>query len=108
MSRSATSMFVANVRGTAPRTWDSWAKLAVAAGIVLRCWWTLVRHVPLDHIDGSTDIQAYVGRAVDLVTGQPLGPLDALLPPGTHLLLAGPLFLFGANRSGLWADAMLW
>ena len=33
---------------------------------------------------------------------------DAFFPPGTHALLAVPMTLFGTERAGLWAGAVLW
>jgi 4-amino-4-deoxy-L-arabinose transferase-like glycosyltransferase len=51
---------------------------------------------------------AYVERAEGLATGAELTRFDAFFPPGTHMLLAAPMTLFGTDRAGLWAGAVLW
>jgi 4-amino-4-deoxy-L-arabinose transferase-like glycosyltransferase len=68
--------------------------------------WTLVMHPPFEHV--YSDMQGYVDRATGLVETGEIDRSDAFYPPGVHILLAGPLAVFGADRSGLWAAAVLW
>ena len=50
-------------------------------------------HPPLDYV--YSDMQEYVERAVRLTDGSDLDRGDTFFPPGTHILLALPLWLFG-------------
>jgi 4-amino-4-deoxy-L-arabinose transferase-like glycosyltransferase len=86
--------------------WDKLALAAVLAGAVLRVVWGLVIHPPFDFL--YSDMGAYVARAQRLATGADLQRYDAFFPPGTHMLLAAPMTLFGTERAGLWAGAVLW
>src|ERR671910_707713 len=86
--------------------WDKLALAAVLAGAVLRVAWGLVIHPPFDYL--YSDMAAYVARAQRLATGADLQRYDAFFPPGTHMLLAAPMTLFGTERAGLWAGAVLW
>jgi 4-amino-4-deoxy-L-arabinose transferase-like glycosyltransferase len=88
------------------RQWTWIAVTGIAIGIVSRFVWVLVLHPPFEHV--YSDMEGYVSRATKLVEGGDLTRPDAFHPPGTHLLLAGPLALFGTGRSGLWAAAVLW
>ena len=85
--------------------WDRRAVLAVAAGAVVRVVWILVIHPPMNFV--HSDMRGYVTRAERLASGGPLGPNDAFYPPGTQMLLAIPLKVFGVE-GGLWAAAVLW
>jgi 4-amino-4-deoxy-L-arabinose transferase-like glycosyltransferase len=51
---------------------------------------------------------AYVERAQRLAAGAGLQRSDAFFPPGTHILLAAPMTLFGTEQAGLWVGAVLW
>ena len=86
--------------------WDRIALTAVIAGAVIRAAWVLALHPPVDYV--YSDMEGYVDRAVKLASGGPLQRYDAFYPPGTHILLAIPLFIFGTDRTGLWAGALLW
>ena len=86
--------------------WDDIAWWAIVAGAVIRVVWVLWLHPPLAYL--SSDMGGYVERAMRVASGVAPAPYDAFYPPGTHLLLALPLFLFGADRAGLWAGAVLW
>lgn len=86
--------------------WDRIALWAVIAGAVIRVAWVLALHPPVDHV--YSDMGGYVDRAVKLASGRPLERYDAFYPPGTHILLAIPLVIFGTDRTGLWAGAALW
>lgn len=85
--------------------WDRIAIGAISAGAVLRIVWILVVHPPVDYV--FSDMGDYVRAAQRLVSDAPLAPYDAFFPPGTQILLAIPLKLFGAG-SGLWVAAGLW
>lgn len=85
--------------------WDRFAVVAIAVGAVFRIVWILVVHPPLDFV--YSDMRGYVTRAERLASGGPLGPDDAFFPPGTHILLAAPIKIFG-GETGLWAAAILW
>ena len=87
------------------RRWDTIAVAAIALGAVLRIGWILVIHPPVHFV--YSDMAGYVNRAERLASGGPLGPNDAFYPPGTQVLLAIPIKIFGAE-SGLWAAAVLW
>ncbi len=86
--------------------WDRVALVSVVAGIIVRIVWGLVIHPPFDHL--YSDMGGYVERAQRLATGAGLQRFDAFFPPGTHMVLAGPMTLFGTERAGLWAGAVLW
>ena len=86
--------------------WDRIALVAVVVGAVIRAAWVLSLHPPVDY--AYSDMGGYVDRAVKLASGGPLQRYDAFYPPGTHILLAIPLFIFGTDRTGLWAGALLW
>src|SRR5215217_4997578 len=86
--------------------WDRFALASVLAGLVVRIVWGLVIHPPFDYL--YSDMAAYVARAQQLATGEDLARYDAFFPPGTHILLAAPMTLFGTERAGLWAGAVLW
>src|SRR3954451_10327786 len=90
----------------ADRRWDRIAWSAVAVGAALRLVWVLVVHDPADYV--FSDMQGYVSRAIRLAAGADLVRFDAFYPPGTHLLLAAPLDVFGTGRGGLRAAAVLW
>jgi 4-amino-4-deoxy-L-arabinose transferase-like glycosyltransferase len=86
--------------------WDRIALASVLAGVIVRIIWGLVIHPPLDYL--YSDMGAYVERAQRLATGSGLQRSDAFFPPGTHVLLAAPMTLFGTERAGLWGGAVLW
>jgi 4-amino-4-deoxy-L-arabinose transferase-like glycosyltransferase len=86
--------------------WDLLAFTSVVVGAVIRIIWGLVLHPPLEYV--YSDMEGYVGRAQRLAAGIGLQPFDAFFPPGTHMLLAVPMTLFGTERAGLWAGAILW
>lgn len=86
--------------------WDRVALASILVGIVVRIVWGLVIHPPVDYL--YSDMGAYVERAQRLATGAGLQRFDAFFPPGTHILLATPITLFGPERAGLWAGAVLW
>ncbi|HEX5848785.1 MAG TPA: glycosyltransferase family 39 protein [Rubrobacter sp.] len=86
--------------------WDRLAVAAVLAGAVLRVAWGLIIHPPFDYL--YSDMGGYVARAQRLATGADLQRFDAFFPPGTHMLLAAPMTLFGTERAGLLAGAALW
>jgi hypothetical protein len=86
--------------------WDRVALAGVAAGAVARVVWVLALHPPVDHI--YSDMKFYVDTAARFAQGGPLERFDAFYPPGTHLLLGFPMFVFGTDRTGLWACAVLW
>lgn len=86
--------------------WDHIAWWAIVAGTVLRVVWVLWMHPPFAYV--YSDMGGYVERAMRVASGAAPVPYDAFYPPGTHLILALPLFIFGADRAGLWAGAILW
>ena len=88
------------------RRWDRIAWACLIAGAALRIGWTLVAHPPLDYV--YSDMGAYVRRATTLAEGSEMSRYDTFFPPGTHILLAGPLWLFGVGRRGLWLGSVLW
>jgi len=88
------------------KRWDRFAFASVVAGAIIRIVWGLVIHPPVDYL--YSDIAGYVERAQRLATGVGLQRSDAFWPPGTHMLLAAPMTLFGTERVGLWAGAVLW
>jgi 4-amino-4-deoxy-L-arabinose transferase-like glycosyltransferase len=86
--------------------WDRIALVAIGVGVVVRVVWVLGLHPPLEFV--HSDMKTYVDLAIKLAQGGALERYDAFYPPGTHLLLAVPLFIFGTDRTGLWACAVLW
>ena len=86
--------------------WDRLALVFVLNGAIVRIVWGLMLHPPFDYL--YSDMGAYVERARRLATGAGLQRPDAFFPPGTHMLLAAPMTLFGTERAGLWAGAVLW
>ena len=86
--------------------WDLAAVASVVTGLIIRIVWGLAIHPPFDYI--YSDMDGYVGRAQRLVMGAGQVRYDAFFPPGTHALLAVPMTLFGTERAGLWAGAVLW
>lgn len=92
-------------RDLAARHWDRLAVSGVLVGGVLRIVWILFAHPPVDYV--YSDMRGYVVRAEHLAWVGSLGPNDAFYPPGTHVLLAVPLKLYG-DETGLWAAAVLW
>jgi 4-amino-4-deoxy-L-arabinose transferase-like glycosyltransferase len=88
------------------KRWDQIGLASVAVGVLLRIVWGLVIHPPVHYL--YSDMGAYVERAQRLATGGELQRFDVFFPPGTHVLLAAPMVLFGTERAGLWAGALLW
>jgi hypothetical protein len=80
--------------------------VSILAGAIIRVVWGLVIHPPLDFL--YSDMGSYVERAQRLATAAGLQRPDAFFPPGTHILLAAPMTLFGTERVGLWGGAVLW
>ena len=96
--RSSTSKSESRAR------WNRLGWAAVAAGALLRLTFLDI-HPPQAHI--YSDMAGYLGRAQALASGAHLFPYDAFYPPGTHVLLALPLSLFGVHHSGLVAAGWL-
>jgi 4-amino-4-deoxy-L-arabinose transferase-like glycosyltransferase len=94
------------VRRPTERGWSKIALAAIALGALTRFLWVLWAHPPLNYL--HSDMLSYVGRAQVLASGGHLGRYAAFYPPGTHLLIALPLSLFGVHRSGLWAASVVW
>lgn len=92
-------------RGTAYR-WERVALASILVGAVIRVVWGLLIHPPVDFI--YSDMALYVARAERLATGGALSRFDAFFPPGTQMLLAVPMYLFGTGPAGRWAGAVLW
>jgi hypothetical protein len=86
--------------------WHRLALGAIVSGAVVRVVWVLGLHPPMDYV--YSDMKSYVDTAVRFAQGAPLDRFDAFYPPGTHLILALPLIVFGTDRTGLWAGALLW
>jgi len=86
--------------------WGRVALVSIGAGTVLRAIVGLWLHPPFNYV--YSDAEGYVLRAVRLVTHAKLNRFDTFYPPGTHLLLAIPLKLFGTGRAGGWAASVLW
>ena len=80
--------------------------LCLIIGAAVRIIWGLVIHPPLDFI--FSDMQGYVDRAKRVASGAAPERYDAFYPPGGHILLSIPIKLFGPDRAGLWAGAVLW
>src|SRR6266566_3386159 len=87
------------------RVWDRVAVIAITGGTVLRFVWGLLVHPPLNYV--YSDMAGYVERAMRVAKGAALNRFDTFYPPGTHLLLSLPLWLFGSGRRGLWAASVL-
>jgi 4-amino-4-deoxy-L-arabinose transferase-like glycosyltransferase len=103
---SASTGLPGAVRRVMANRWDLFALISILAGVIVRIIWGLVIHPPFDYL--YSDMGAYVDRAQRLATGAGLQRSDAFFPPGTHILLAGPMTLLGTERAGLWAGAVLW
>lgn len=88
------------------RRWDRFALACILLGAAFRVAWGLVVHPAFDF--AYSDMGGYVERAQRLAAGGFPNRYDAFWPPGTHILLAGPLALFGPERTGQWAGAALW
>jgi len=88
------------------RAWDRFALLSIAVGTVFRVVWGVFFHPALNYV--YSDMGGYVTRAIRVATGASLTRFDTFYPPGTHLLLALPLWIFGHGRRGLWAASVLW
>ena len=86
--------------------WDAVAVAAVVGGAAAREAWGVVAHPAMDYV--YSDMAGYVDRARRLVDGAPLSRFDTLFAPGTHLLLALPMWLFGSGHLGLLVASMLW
>jgi 4-amino-4-deoxy-L-arabinose transferase-like glycosyltransferase len=86
--------------------WDRIALGAVITGAIVRAVWVLALHPPLDFV--YSDMNFYVARAAKFAEGGALERFDAFYPPGTHWLLAVPFYVFGTDRTGLWAGTVLW
>ena len=87
------------------RWWNRFASISIAAGVIVRIV-AVVLHPPLNY--DYSDIQGYVTRAMRLADGVHLNRFDTFFPPGTHIILALPLKIFGTGRGGLWAGSVLW
>ena len=87
------------------RWWDRAALISIGAGVIVRVV-ALILHPPLHYV--YSDVQGYVTRATRLVDGTQLNRFDTFFPPGTHIILALPLRIFGTGRAGLWAASILW
>lgn len=86
--------------------WTHVALAAIVLGAVARLIFAIVIHPPHEYL--FSDMGGYATRAFRVVTGEPLMRYDAFYPPGTHLLLAAPLKLFGADDAGLRGGDVLW
>jgi 4-amino-4-deoxy-L-arabinose transferase-like glycosyltransferase len=86
--------------------WDAVARAAIVIGAAIRAVVILDLYPPYDHV--YSDSLGYIDRAMRVATAAPLDRYDAFYPPGTHLLLALPIWLIGTDRSGLYAAAVLW
>ncbi|TMK18936.1 MAG: glycosyltransferase family 39 protein [Actinobacteria bacterium] len=88
------------------RFWKRFAVISIGVGAVVRILFGLWLHPPLNYV--YSDAQGYVTRAARLASGTTLNRFDTFFPPGTHILLALPLRIFGTGRAGLWAASVLW
>jgi len=91
---------------TVERRWDRVAVGSIAGGTVLRAVFGLWLHPPLNY--AYSDMRGYITRAVRLAAGAKLNRFDTFFPPGTHIVLALPLRVFGTGRAGLWAASVVW
>ncbi|WP_433802061.1 ArnT family glycosyltransferase [Actinomycetospora sp. CA-084318] len=106
MTDASTSVAGPGARGRwAAGDWDRIAVAAIVLGGCLRAVWILVIHPPARFV--YSDMLGYVQRAAELAAGEPLSPIDAFFPPGTHLLLALPVAVFGV-AVGIWVATALW
>ncbi|MCA9699417.1 MAG: hypothetical protein KC431_17965, partial [Myxococcales bacterium] len=82
-----------------------WLLLLTVAALLSRLAWALWLHPPRDHV--FHDMRAYLVHARWLVE-HGLEPWQAMAfqPPGTSILLAGPLAIFGVES--LTIAALLW
>jgi 4-amino-4-deoxy-L-arabinose transferase-like glycosyltransferase len=87
------------------RSWERFALASIAGGAALRAVFGLLIHPPLNYV--YSDMQGYVTRAVRLADGVTLNRFDTFFPPGTHIVLALPLRIFGTGRTGMWAASVL-
>src|SRR3712207_528391 len=94
------------LRGMMENRWNRIALVSILTGAIVRIVWGLVLHPPFDYL--YSDMGSYVERAQRFATGAGLQRFDAFFPPGTHMLLAAPMTLFGTGGAGLWAGAVLW
>jgi 4-amino-4-deoxy-L-arabinose transferase-like glycosyltransferase len=88
------------------REWDVVARAAIVLGAAIRVIVMLDLYPPYDHV--YSDSLGYIDRAMRVATAAPLERYDAFYPPGTHLVLALPIWLVGADRTGVMAAAVLW
>src|SRR5215204_3302861 len=86
--------------------WDRIALVSILTGVIVRIVWGLVLHPPFAYL--YSDMGGYVERAQQLATGGGMQRFDAFFPPVTHMLLAAPMTLFGTERAGRGAGAVLW
>ena len=92
--------------GGSYRPWDRLAVGSIAGGAAVRLVWGLFFHAPLNYV--YSDMGGYVERAIRVATGGALSRFDTFYPPGTHLLLALPLWVFGHGRRGMWVASVFW
>jgi 4-amino-4-deoxy-L-arabinose transferase-like glycosyltransferase len=92
--------------GTSYRAWERLALGSIVGGAAFRLVWGLFVHAPLNYV--YSDMGGYVERAIRVSTGGALSRFDTFYPPGTHLLLALPLWIFGHGRFGMWAASVVW
>lgn len=85
--------------------WDLLAIGAIAVGALVRAIWVFAVHPPFDYV--YSDMANYVRGAMQVASNIPPTALVSKAP-GTHLLLALPLKVFGLERTGLWGGAVLW
>ena len=85
--------------------WRSVGWAVVGVGALLRLLFAVI-HPPYNYV--YSDMAGYVARAEALASGAPLTPYDAFNQPGTHILLAAPLWIFGSGHAGLVAATWLW
>jgi 4-amino-4-deoxy-L-arabinose transferase-like glycosyltransferase len=93
-------------QGAAWRAWNRLAVVSIVGGAAIRLVWGLFLHPPLNYV--YSDMGGYVDRAIRVATGGALSRFDTFYPPGTHLLLALPLSIFGHGRRGLWVASVFW
>ncbi|MGI8429797.1 MAG: glycosyltransferase family 39 protein [Solirubrobacteraceae bacterium] len=104
-SRRSTSIRALLCTADGQPHWDRVGVGAVIAGALLRALFVFVLHSPHDYV--YSDMRGYLDRAMQVLHGGAVPRSLALEPPGAHLLLAGPLELFGTGVTGLrWADAL--
>ena len=86
--------------------WDLFAICTIVFGDATRFVWGLVTHPAVNFV--YSDMAGYVNRAQSLASHWPKDRIDALFPPGTHMVLAVPMLVFGTGRTGLWAGTVMW